>query len=132
MKFAHLVKYCSNIYKKYGFKFIDSGVSTSFGNSFIILKNDNLMLRFISDRGQLFLDFHSNFDKNKNNWYSIDLVRQLITGEKEYYSLLDEINGRFIKNNFEQILQIFDKDVINQTIEKLNFLRKKRAKKLFG
>lgn len=127
-----LVKYCSDIYKKHSFRFIDSGVSASFGNAFIILENDNLKLRLISDRGQLFLDFHSNIDKNKDNWYSIDLVRQLITGENDYYSLLDENNGLFIEKNLEGVLQLFDKDVASQTIERLNSARRKRAEVLFG
>ncbi len=53
-----LLKYCSDLYKKYGFKFSDSEVTTQFGgNACLILENDNLKLSFIIDRGQLSLDF---------------------------------------------------------------------------
>ena len=128
-----LIKYCSEAYKKYVFKFTDSEVSSSFGgNAYIMLENDDLKLRFINDRGQLMLDFYSKFDKKRDNWYSIDLIRQLISGENKYYALLDENNGKFIQNNLREILVIFKKDAVEQTIAKLNLLRKKRAKEIFG
>jgi len=128
----YILKYCSDFYKKYGFKFIDSGVATSFGNAFIILKNENIELRFIIDKDQMFLDFHSNFDKKKNNWYSFDLIRQLIGGENKYFSILDENNGIFIQENTVKIFGVFNKDTFEQTLKELDFLRRKRTKILFG
>lgn len=128
-----LLKYCSDFYKKYGFKFSNSEVTPQFGgNAYLMLENDNLKIRFIIDRGQLMLEFFSKFDKKRDNWYSIDLVRQLISGEDEYYALLDDNNGQFIQKNLDKIIEMFRENVITQTIEKLNLLKKRRAKILFG
>lgn len=126
-----IMKYCRDLYMKYGFRFVDSEVSNSFNNALIILENEYLKLQFTRDRSQLFLWVHSSFDKKENNWYTFDLIRQLITGEKEYYSLLDDKNGQFIQKNVDRILALFKQDVVEDTLIKLGRLEKIRTKQLF-
>lgn len=127
-----LLKYCRDLYNKYAFKFVDSGVFENHGNSFLILENENLQIRFILDRSQLFLDFHSKFDKKKDNWYSFDLIRQLFTEEENYHSIMDEQNGQFMQEHLEKILTLFKQETAENTLTKLKSLEKKRAKVLFG
>lgn len=96
-----IVKYCSALYNKLGFRFVKSEVTDSFGgNCYLILESEFMMLHFVKDRGQLFLDFESKLLGKKRELFSLDVVRQDITKEKELKSLLDEENGCFLLSNF--------------------------------
>ena len=124
--------YCSDLYNKYNFRFVDAVVSESNGNAAIVLENDDINLRCIRDKGQLFLYFQSKYYKKKDDEYSIDLVRQLMSGDEDYRSEPNEKNDTFLANHLGEILKLFDADAIGQTIEKLKALRQKRTKLLFG
>lgn len=126
-----LLKYCRELYNKHGFKFVDSGVFEPFRNSFLIMENANLQIRFILDRSQLFLDFRWKFDKKKDSWYSFDLIRQLLTEETDYHSIMDEQNGQFMQEHLEKILEFFEQEKADNTLAKLKSLEKQRAKVLF-
>lgn len=126
-----IMKFCSDLYYKFGFKFIDSDFYEG-DNSMIVLGREDMKLMFIKERDKLFLQFCSKFNKKKEDWYSLDLVRQLITNEQKYFSLLDESNGNFIKNNLEKILALFSKKEIDDTLTKLKKSEKIRSKILFG
>lgn len=95
----------------------------------LVLSNDIVKLKFVYDRGQLFLDFNSCYDKNKNNWYSFDLIRQLVTGEEGYYSIMDNKNGKFLQRNIDQIMGMFAKPEIEYTLTKLKSLQEIRVKR---
>lgn len=127
-----LIKYCSDLYNEYKFKFVNSTTSDYFGDAALMLENNYLQVKFIKERGQLFLEFHSLYDKKGKNWYSFDLVRRLMKEEDKYYSVLDGDNGLFIQNNLEQILALFNQDVVEHTLMTLELLKKKRSKELFG
>lgn len=127
-----LINYCSDLYLTRSFKFIDSEVSQSFGNAILVLSNGVTSLKFTMDKGQMFLDFKSDFSKKKNDWYSFDLIRKLLREETGYYSILDDSNGKFISENLLEILSLFTVEMIDKTLMKLSKLEKKRAKFLFG
>ena len=129
---AFLVEYCANLYNKHGFRFVDSEVAPSFGNAAILLRNRNLEVQFIRDKGQLFLDFKSICEGQKVRWYSLDLVRQMVTGETFYHSMLDDANGRFLRENLPTILGLFECNCISETVHALDALRVKRGAELFG
>lgn len=129
-----LIEFCSFLYERDGFRFIDSAVSKSFGNAAIILGTSDLNIRFTRERGQLFADFKSNhYGKiNAYSWYSIDVVRQLITGENQYYSIMNEDNAIFLKENINKIISIFSEPNVQETIMRLKKLERIRAKKIFS
>ncbi len=127
----YLISYCSFLYERNRFRFVDSMVSDAFGgDSLLVLASEELQLRFVRDRGQLFLDFRTARQKGDKGWYSIDLVRQLITGEREYHSLMNEENARFLKENLDTIEQLFSERNIKDTLSSLKELRRKRSKRL--
>ena len=128
-----LLKHCSFLYKEYGYKFTDSRVSDSFGgDAFLALSSDSLKVRFCLDRGQLFFDFQSKHKNGSNSWYSIDIVRQLVTKEESYFSLMDKENAIFLKRNIDKIHELFSNQQIKETTKELNKLKRIRSKKLFG
>ncbi len=127
-----LVKYCSFLYETNRFKFVDSLVSSSFGNALLVLASDTLRLRFVRDRSQLFLDFQSIQQKGKMHWHSIDVVRQLITGKKQQSAELTEDYAIFLRNHLDDIEQCFSKEKLTETVQALQKLKRVRAKELFG
>jgi hypothetical protein len=128
-----IIKNCSFLYEQYEFRFIDSAISKFSGYAAIILGSSDLNIRFSVERGQMISEFQSNYEKKDiYSWYSIDVVRQLITGEKECIALMDEKNTNFLKNNISNILEIFSKQNVKNTILKLKQLERIRSKTLGG
>jgi len=127
-----IINHCLFLFESYGFRFIDSLYSKSFGgDAYVTLESENMQIRFIYDRAQLLLDFSSNKGK-KPVWYSVDLISQLITGKIESSSLLDSHYAKFLKENFDEIIQLFSEKNVDSTIQELKKLAKERAKRLFG
>lgn len=127
----YLMKNCSFLYSPNQFRFVDSGSSESFGNAFLVLEHDDLRLQFVKDRGQIFLDFQPKSKKNKSNWFSIDIVKQLITGKIEPSAEMDSEKAEFLKTNLDKIEKLFSTANMENTIKKLRQLERERAKRLF-
>lgn len=127
------LKYCSFLFTKCGCRFTDSEVSTSFGgDAWLILSAKNVRLRFVSDRGQLFLDFQSVGDQCDKSWYSIDIVRQLVNGEDRYHAQMDEGNAEFLKSHFAKIEELFSAESFPKVRRRLVKLEQLRSKRLFS
>ena len=61
------------------YRITGSEVSTSNGgDALLLVESEELRLRFVRDRGQLFLDFQPSFSSPDGAWFSIDLVLSLI------------------------------------------------------
>jgi 3-isopropylmalate dehydratase small subunit len=125
------MKHCSFLYSQKMFRFVDSEVSESFGNAFLVLKHDNLCLRFVKDRDQIFLDFKPVNKKGEKYWFSIDIVKQLVTGKIEESAEMDSEKSAFLKANIDEIEQLFSTTKTETTIKKLKDLERARAKRLF-
>ena len=70
--------------------------------------------------------------KKKAHKYSLDIIRQFITKDNDYFAELNENNGIFLKDNFEKILQYFSEENLNNTIVELERLIEKRMKKMWS
>lgn len=127
----YLMKHCSFLYSPNRFRFVDSGSSESFGNAFLVLEHEDLRLRFVKDRGQIFLDFQPTSKKQKGEWFSIDIVKQMVTGEIEPSAEMDSKKAKFLKTNLDEIEQLFSTVNMESTIKKLKELERARAKRLF-
>ena len=127
-----LMRYCSFLYEKYGFRFIDSAISESSSDAAIILGSPDMNIRFCTERGQLLVEFQSNRYGKKNvySWYSIDVVRSLVTGEEGSNAVMDEENTNFFRDNVTTIISLFSKSNGKDTISKLKKLERIRAKAL--
>lgn len=113
-------------------RFTDSRCDKTFGgNAYIILSNETIEVRFVRDREQLFLDFRATGHRRTRSWYSMDVVRQLLTGEIGR-SEMDEENATFLKSRFPEIQERFAKPRIAETEANLKAFEAARAKRLFG
>lgn len=126
-----IINHCLFLFEKYGFRFIDSLYSKSFGgDAYITLESEIMKIRFTLDRGQFFIDFASS-KKHKSSWYSIDLISQFITGRVELTSVIDSHYTHFFVENMAVIYDYFSEENVEETLNKLTKLAKERAKRLF-
>jgi hypothetical protein len=127
-----LIDHARFLYAPGRYRFVDSGTSTSFGgDAFLTLASDALRIRLISDRGQLFADFQGADNGGSLDWYSIDVVRRLITGERPATAELSADYADFLERHLDEIERRFSKEGPS-TVRALKELEKARAKELFG
>jgi hypothetical protein len=127
----YLLKYCPFLLTSPRYRFVDSEVGSSFGDAYIVLESNALRLRFIRDRGQLFLDFQSPSQTGERHWFSIDVVRRLLTGDQPESAELDADYATFLEGNLEEIESRFAQR-LDETLGHLRELERARAKELFG
>jgi hypothetical protein len=128
-----IVRFCSFLWIDARFRIIDSEATTSFGgNAFIVVASARLRLRFVADRDQLFLELQEVDAVRPKEWYSIDLIRRLVTGNRESSAVLDESYAMFLKENMLEIESLFDGERMPDTRKRLQDLKRKRAKEMFG
>ena len=109
-EFAQYVKKkISFLFSPFQFRIIKSLSSESFGNALLILEHEDLSIQIVKDRDQIFLDFQPSSKKGKLNWFSIDIVKQMITGNIESSAEMNPQNIEFLKNNLAKIEQLFSK-----------------------
>lgn len=115
------------------FRIVGSDVATSFGSdALLIVESEQLRLRFVSDRAQLFLDLQPPNPERPNDWYSIDLVRRLFLGQREESAVMDATYAQFLGENLQAVETRFDVENWSATREQLKKLKVKRAKEMFG
>ncbi len=124
-----LVAHLAFLYAPGRYRFVDSLTSESFGgDAYLVLEGDALRLRFISDRGQLLLHFEPLDGKES---YSIDLLRRLLTGERQETAELSPDYAAFLERELGEIERRF-RDERDETERALQELMRVRAKELFG
>lgn len=127
----YIISKCMFLFNNHNFKFIDSLATPSFGGSaYIVLTNGVINIRLIKDRDGLFLDFQSTTHRKKE-WFSFEILGQLLTGNGKFNGKLDEYGTELLKGHFVEILNLFSSGVVLETIQKLKSLEAERAKKLF-
>jgi hypothetical protein len=123
-----LVAHLAFLYAPGRYRFVDSGSVESFGNAYLDLESDAMRLRMIRDRSQLFLDFAP---LDGNDWFSLDVVRRLLTGERQESSELSPDYAAFLEREIGEIERRF-RDERDETVRALKELERVRAKELFG
>ena len=65
------------------------------------------------------------------DWYSIDVVRELLTGEPQETAELSPDYAEFLENHLAEIERRFAGDALPATVSALKDLERARAKRLF-
>jgi len=120
--------------EKYGFRIVDRDAADPHDEGMVTIESPSVNIRLSDERGQIIVEFQSNYYGKKNvySWYSIDIVRRLITGEPHCKGYLDEGNIIFLNENIERILDLFSESNVQNTILEFKKLEKLRLKKLLG
>lgn len=122
----------SFLYEDRGFRFVDSQYSGVFGgNGLVVLQNDKMDVRLLLDREQLSMDFRGKGRASPRDWFSEDIVRQMITGEIDR-TFLDNNNVEFIQSHLDEIEQLFSVENLSTTEAKCRQLQRERSKRLFA
>lgn len=115
------------------YRITSSEVATSNGgDAVLVVESEELRLRIVRDRGQLFLDFQPSFSSFDGDWFSVDLLRRLQTGKREQTAELDERYAAFVRDNLQEIERSFSETEWAGTLTRLKKMKAKRAKELFG
>ena len=96
----HLIDEYSFLYKEFDYKIVDSLYTKVFGgDSYIILSNNQLQIRFTRDRGQLFIQIKNQQGK----WEPLHTIKNAI--EKTYgsTSFMNSENAHFLRKYLESI-----------------------------
>jgi hypothetical protein len=126
-----LIAHLAFLYAPGRYRIVDSESSESFGNGYLVLESDALRMQMVRDRGQLFMDFEPLSGKGED-WFSIDVVRQLVTGEKQESSELSPDYAAFLERELGEIERRFSPAELDETVRALRELERARAKEMFG
>jgi hypothetical protein len=97
----------SYLYNELGCRFADSQVRGP--DALLVFESNDLRIRFVGDRSQIFADFQSNRRGARNRWYSFGVVRQLLTGDVGGSEELDSNKAIYIRQHFSEIKNLFPK-----------------------
>lgn len=127
---TYLVSRLSFLYNECGARFVDSLVRGPHAS--IILEASELRLRLVRDRSQIFVDFQSTENPSEDDWFSFDMIRQLLTGEIIDSAQMDDEKAQFINDHFGAIAEAFRSTNRKETERKLHEYEHARAERLFG
>lgn len=127
---AYVRENCAFLYTDHGASCIDE--KSDSGNALLVLVTADLQLRFVRDRGQLFLELRSRHVSSDAEWFSLDLVQQLLTDEIDDQTPLGDSRVNFLERHFADISKAFAGDQARATSFRLHELARARAKRLFG
>ena len=128
-----LLKNLSFLYENYNFKFVDSEVSSSFGgDAYLTLESENMQVRIVNDRDQLYLEFRSIKHDKPNDWHTSDIIYQMITNQIIGTSLLDSKVASLIKDKFATICESFYPENAEKSVSRFKILERERSKRMFG
>jgi hypothetical protein len=128
-----IASYMGYLWKGARFQIVGSRVDTSFGtNAVLLVESERLRLRFVSDRDQLFLDLQPADTASRKEWFSIDIVRRMLRGQRETSAVLDSSYAEFLRDNLDEIEARFSAEHWQTTREEMRKLEVRRSKELFG
>ncbi len=125
-----LIENFSYLYNELECRFSDSQVHGS--NAVLVFEIDELRLRFVRDRSQIFADFQNKRRGAQNRWYSFGVVRQLVTDDVGGSEELDGDKALYIHQHFSEIRDLFSKVNASKTEKKLDEFEHARGERLFG
>jgi hypothetical protein len=127
-----LVAHLAFLYAPGRYRFVDSLSGEGFGDAYVVLESDAMRLRMIRDRGQLFMDFEPLDGDDDEDWFAIDVVRRLLTGERQETSELSPDYAAFLERELDEIERRFSAAERDETVRALKELERVRAKEQFA
>jgi len=125
-----ILRFCVPYFYDYGFRFVGSDATNSFGNAYVDVSNGSFVMRFVSDKDQLQLSFIKDTTEAKE--YSIDLVYQLVLGSIGETGLLVDRYGLFLAQYAQDIIDVFKDENWSNTQKMLEQYQEERSKRMWG
>ncbi len=125
-----IIAHFGYLYDELDCRFADSQVHGP--NAVLVFEVEELRLRFVRDRSQIFVDFQNRRRGSRNPWFSFGVVRQLITGEIGGSEEMDAEKALYIHRQFSEIKSAFADVNAKETEITLKKLEHERGERLFG
>jgi len=121
------------LYEEHHCRIVDSEYIATFGGTgSVTLRNDVVEVKFWLDRDRLFMDLRAIDRKSPESWFSIDILKQLITGEISDKAEMDQENVDFLRAKFAELQTRFASPNVPSTEEACTKMEDQRARRLFG
>ncbi len=131
-----LNRFCSPLFEKYGFRFKDSKADKNpAASSWILLESEDVQIYISKELAastwewEITWQMRSMHDSKKKNWFSFDLISQLL-GRQVATGFMDDANSKFLSENIDTVIKLFRKDELSKTLKKLNELKAERIKRI--
>ncbi|MGO8741845.1 MAG: hypothetical protein ACLQUR_05535 [Limisphaerales bacterium] len=112
------------LFQELNFKIVeDTYASKDFGNSFVTLESSSLRVKFIRDRGQIFIEVASPFDPD--NWWNINDICEFILHKKIRPEFDLQAVATLLRNNLPALTDYLGPK-LNETRRKLKRRIKQR------
>jgi hypothetical protein len=125
-----IMRHFSFLYDELGARFVDSQVHGI--NALLVFELPDVRVRFVRDRDQILMEFQHNRRPPSNEWFSFDVVQQLITGTIHDDAVMDRSKAEFVKAKFAEIADAFSKARHRATEKTMHEYEEARANRLFG
>ena len=96
----------------------------------IVLQFGHLNIRFVRDRGQIFMDFQ-NRSRDKKEWFSLGIVSQLLTKDFCKNEVMDAGWADFVRIHFKDICNAFSDEMILESEKAMKKFERERGRRLF-
>ncbi len=113
------------------YQVIDVVAEQTMGNAYITFKRGSLTWRVVRDRSQVFLDCWW-VEGRPDRWFTVDLLRRLVSDEVVHSSLLDDENASWLSEHLAEIERCFGPANVEETLRRLREFQVERANRLFG
>lgn len=128
----------SELLDEHGFRVVsESHEPKSFGNGLIVLQAEDLRLRFVRDRGQVFADIGAPGQTGDDNWHQLQRVMEFMhrhdspAADPRRAAGLDEL-GVWLKENYETVRALFREETYPSTRVALKKFEREKAEQMFG
>lgn len=120
-------------YEAHNCHIIESEYIPTFGGTgSVTLRNDVAEFRLSLERDRLFMDVRAVGSKSDGSWFSIDIVRTLLTGEIADNAAMNSENTRFLAENFDALCERFMAANLAVTEAACRHLETRRSRRIFG
>jgi hypothetical protein len=106
--------------EEYHFHPITTKVSSSFGDALEVFESEEFKLRFVSDRGQPFVEIASKTEESR--WLDLNLLRAVILNVTVSHVGIEEL-AAFLTSNYSSVKEALSPGQVEKTIKKLRQLR---------
>lgn len=129
---AFIASHMGFLWVKARFRITGSEATTiNGGNALLFIESDILRMRFMCDRGELFLDFQP-VESRETEWFSVDITQRFFRNPKDSGGLLSKDSVDFVCQNLNAIEERFSANRWPEVRVELKKLEAKRAKERFG
>ena len=95
----------------------------------MLFESHDIVVFVATERDQVSWWIRSKYDKDRRNWFSIDLVAQLLE-ETLVTGIMDSASEVFLRKNCDVIIEKFQRSAVGDTLRLLDELKKIRTDRL--